>query len=67
MKYEYTPREMAIKLMEFIRDFSDDEEDIKIEIEYVTDLFEKLQNSEEFEVLACHLDTMFMDKVFDIK
>ena len=64
MEYEYTPREMAEKLMEFNRDFSDNEEDIKEEIEYVTELFDKLQKSDEFNVLAHHLDLMFMDDVF---
>ena len=63
-EYEYTPRQMAEKLMEFIRDFSDDEEDIKIETDYVTELFDKLQKSDEFNVLAHHLDIMFMDDVF---
>ncbi len=64
MEYEYTPRQMAEKLMEFIRDFSDDEEDIKIETDYVTELFDKLQKSDEFNVLAHHLDLMFMNDVF---
>ena len=63
-EYEYTPRQMAEKLMEFIRDFSDDEEDIKIETDYVTELFDKLQKSDEFNVLAHHLDLMFMNDVF---
>jgi hypothetical protein len=56
---------MAEKLMEFIRDFSDSDEDIELEKIYVTDLFTKLQNSEEFDVLAHHLDTMFMHKEFN--
>lgn len=43
-KYEYTPREMAEKLMEFNRDFSDFEEEVKHETEYVAELFEKLQS-----------------------
>ena len=63
-EYEHTPRQMAEKLMEFIRDFSDYEEDIKIETDYVTELFDKLQKSDEFNVLAHHLDIMFMDEVF---
>ena len=63
-KYEYTPREMAEKLMEFNRDFSDYEEEVKYETEYVAELFEKLQKSEEFNVLAHHLDLMFMNDVF---
>lgn len=63
-KYEYTPREMAEKLMEFNRDFSDFEEEVKHETEYVAELFEKLQKSEEFNVLAHHLDLMFMNDVF---
>ena len=36
MEFEHTPREMAEKLMEFNRDFSDNEEEIKSETEYVT-------------------------------
>ena len=44
MEYENTPREMAEKLMEFIRYLSDDEEEIEKETEYVTELFDKLQN-----------------------
>lgn len=36
-KYEYTPMEMAEKLMEFNRDFSDYEEEVKHETEYVLD------------------------------
>lgn len=62
--YEHTPREMAEKLMEFTRDFSDTEEDIKAEADYITDLFDKLQKSEDFNVLAHHLDIMFMDEAF---
>lgn len=65
MDYEYTPLEMAKKLMWFIYDFSDSEEDIREEIPYVAELFDKLQKSEEFEVLAHHLDIMFMDSAFD--
>lgn len=64
MEYEYTPREMAEKLMEFNRDFSDNEEEIKEETEYVAELFDKLQKSDEFNVLAHHLDLMFMDDMF---
>lgn len=63
-EYEYTPRQMAEKLMEFNRDFSDNEEEIKHETEYVAELFGKLQKSEEFNALAHHLDLMFMDDVF---
>lgn len=63
--YEHTPRQMAEKLMEFNRDFSDDAEEIASETEYLTKLFEKLQNSNEFDILAHYLDTMFMDEVFN--
>lgn len=63
-EYEHTPREMAEKLMEFIRDMSDDEEQIEQEKEYVTELFDELQKSEKFEILAHHFDLMFMDNVF---
>lgn len=62
--YEHTPRQMAEKLMEFNRDFSDNEEETKHETEYVAELFDKLQKSEEFNALAHHLDLMFMDDVF---
>ena len=63
--YEHTPRQMAEKLMEFNRDFSDNQEEVEYETEYVTDLFEKLQNLNEFNILAHYLDTMFMDEVFN--
>lgn len=69
MNYEHTPKQMAEKLMEFIRDISDDEEDIKEETEYVAEAFEKLQNSEELNVnaLAHHLDLMFMNSAFNLE
>lgn len=41
-EYEHNPRQMAEKLMEFNRDFSDDAEEIARETEYVAELFEKL-------------------------
>lgn len=41
-EYEHTPREMAEKLMEFNRDFSDSEADISEEIKYLEDMFEEL-------------------------
>lgn len=62
-EYEYTPTQMAEKLLEFNRDFSDS--DIQNEKEHVTELFEKLQNSNEFNILAHYLDTMSMDEVFN--
>lgn len=63
MTFEYTPKEMAEKLMFFIRDFSDNDEDIKMEIEYMTSAFTKLQQSDDLELsaLANHLDIMFMN------
>lgn len=64
-EYEYTPTQMAEKLLEFNKDFSDSAEDIQNEKEYVAELFEKLQNSNEFNILAHYLDTMFMDEVFN--
>lgn len=64
-EYEYTPMQMAEKLLEFNRDFSDDTEDIQNEKKHVAVLFEKLQNSNEFNILAHYLDTMFMDEVFN--
>lgn len=63
-EYEHNPRQMAEKLMEFNRDFSDDAEEIARETEYVAELFEKLQQSSEFNVLAHYLDIMFMKDVF---
>lgn len=63
-KYEHTPQQMSEKLMEFIRDFSDNSEMVESEIEYVTELFDKLQNSENFNVLAHYLDLMFMSDAF---
>ena len=64
-EYEHNPRQMAEKLMEFNRDFSDETKEIERETEYVAELFEKLQQSSEFNVLAHHLDIMFMDEVFN--
>lgn len=64
-KYEHTSRQMAEKLMNFIRDISDNEEDMDMETAYVEELFDGLQKSKDFNVLAHHLDLMFMDKVFD--
>ncbi len=64
-EYEYTPMQMAEKLLEFNRDFSDSAEECQNEKERVTELFEKLQNSNEFNILAHYLDTMFMDEVFN--
>ena len=64
-EYEHTPTQMAEKLLEFNRDFSDSTEDIQNEKEHVAELFEKLQNSNEFNILAHYLDTMFMDEIFN--
>lgn len=63
-EYEHNPRQMAEKLMEFNRDFSDEADEIARETEYVAELFEKLQKSSEFNALAHHLDIMFMNDVF---
>lgn len=65
-EFEYTPEQMAEKLIEFNRDFGDDVELLAEEKVYVAELFDKLQKSEEFEILAHHLDLMFMDKVFSL-
>lgn len=54
----------AEKLMEFIRDMGDDEDQIEEEKEYVAELFDELQKSEKFEVLAHYFDLMFMDSAF---
>lgn len=63
-EYEFTPKQSAEKLMNFIRDMSDDEDQIEQEKEYVTELFDELQKSEKFEVLAHYFDLMFMDSAF---
>lgn len=65
MEFEHTPREMAEKLMEFIRDFSDTENEIEKEIDSITELFSELQKTEKFNSLCHHLDIMFMDSIFD--
>lgn len=71
MEFEHTPGQMAAKLMGFIRDFSTDascdEYEQKIELEHVTALFDKLQKSEEFNILVHHLDIMFAHSEFDCK
>ena len=64
--FEHTSKEMADKLMEFNRDFSDDSETIAEEAEYLIGVFDKLKKSEDFNILAHHLDTMFMDGVFKL-
>lgn len=63
-EYEFTPEQSAEKLMEFIRDMSDDEDQIEEEKEYVAELFDELQKSEKFEVLVHYFDLMFMDNAF---
>ena len=63
-EYEFTPKQSAEKLMNFIRDMSDDEDQIEQGKEYVTELFDELQKSEKFEVLAHYFDLMFMDSAF---
>ena len=50
--------------MNFIRDMGDDEDQIEQEKEYVAELFDELQKSEKFEVLAHYFDLMFMDSAF---
>lgn len=66
MNYENTANEMAKKLMEYNRDFSDSTKEIFEETKALTNLFKKLQESEEFEPLVHHLDTMFMHDTFSI-
>ena len=63
-EYEFTPGEMSEKLMNFIRDMSDDEDQIEEEKEHIAKLFDELQKSEKFEILAHYFDLMFMDNVF---
>lgn len=67
--FAHTPRQMAEKLIEFQRDFTDgwdDEKAISDETKCLEKLFDELQKSEEFEILAHHLDDMFCNSVFDI-
>lgn len=63
-EYEFTPKQSAEKLMNFIHDMGDDEDQIEQEKEYVAELFDELQKSEKFEVLAHYFDLMFMDSAF---
>ena len=67
--FAHTPRQMAEKLIEFQRDFTDgwdDEKAISDETKCLEKLFCELQKSEEFEILAYHLDDMFCSSVFNI-
>lgn len=67
--FAHTPRQMAEKLIEFQRDFTDgwdDEKAISDEKNCLEKLFCELQKSEEFEILAYHLDDMFCSSVFNI-
>lgn len=50
--FEHTSKEMADKLMEFNRDFSDDSETIAEEAEYLIGVFDKLKKSKDFNILA---------------
>lgn len=63
-EYEFTPKQSAEKLMNFIRNMGDGEDQIEEEKEYVAELFDELQKSEKFEVLAHYFDLMFMDSAF---
>lgn len=66
--FSHTPRQMAEKLIEFQRDFTDgwdDEDAVSCETKCLEKLFGELQESEEFEILAHHLDDMFCNSVFD--
>lgn len=66
--FAHTPRQMAEKLIEFQRDFTDgwdDEKAISDETKCLEKLFGELQESEEFGILAHHLDDMFCNSVFD--
>ncbi len=65
--FAHTPQLMAVKLMEFNRDFSDDEAEIEAESVSVAEQFERLQKSAEYNGLAHHLDMMFADEVFSLE
>lgn len=63
--YEYTARESALKLIEFIRDFTDNEDDLKDAVVELENAFEILRESKELEVLSFALDRMFVHSEFD--
>lgn len=63
-EYEYTSKQMATKLMDFISFIDDSEEDLKEEIESLTETFDLLKQDERFNALAHHLDLMMMDDKF---
>ena len=68
--FAHTPRQMAEKLIEFQRDFTDgwdDQKAISDETKCLEKLFCELQKSEEFEILAYHLDDMFCNGVFNMR
>ena len=68
--FAHTPRQMAEKLIEFQRDFTDgwdDEDAVSCETKCLEKLFGELQESEEFEILAYHLDDMFCNGVFNMR
>jgi hypothetical protein len=63
--YEHTAADMARKLLEFNRDFSDFDEDIQTECESLTAIIEELRESDKYNSLMHHLDIMFMDDAFN--
>ena len=65
--FEFSSREMAERLMEFIRFVDDDLEEIEEEVESLSDTFELLKADERFNSLAHHLDLMMMDEAFENK
>lgn len=67
--FENSPKIMSIKLMTFIKDMSDSDDEIQSEIESVTQTFTKLQQTDDLDLNALlhHLDVMFMDQAFDIE
>jgi hypothetical protein len=63
--YEHSAEDMARKLLEFNRDFSDFDEDIQAECESLTAIIEELRESDKYNSLMQHLDIMFMDDAFN--
>jgi hypothetical protein len=64
-EYENKSQQMSSKLMQFVSDYSHDEEEYKTEVEYLTELIGELMQSDRYNVLMHHLDTMFMDDIFN--
>lgn len=60
-EFEYTPEEIARKIIYAVYDFSDDFETMKEEADALSVTIEELRKDERFNGLAHHLDIAFMD------